>query len=115
MVVEAEAQTTETRLGKGDGGLTFSGEKMRAMTFTYEAGDEEAEVFAVVMGSVAENFRGVTLHEIVDDTVFHDRDDHGAVDALYEVLTREGRLTDKQRAQLAEFSDALRDWREWED
>lgn len=87
------------------------GEQMRAITFTYEASDEDAEVFAVVLGSVAENFRGVDLHEVVDDTLFQDRDDRGAVDALYAALTAEGRLTDEQRGQLERFGEELREWR----
>lgn len=86
------------------------GELMRTMVFTYEADDEEAEVFAVVMGSVAENFRGVTIHEIVDETIFDDQDDHGAVDALYASLTAAGRLSADQQKLLEEFGEQLRAW-----
>jgi len=84
---------------------------MRHIVVAYEANDENAEVFVVVLGSVAENFRGVTIHEVVDETIFDDRDDHGAIDALYQLLTSEGRLTADQRGQLERFGDELREWR----
>jgi hypothetical protein len=80
------------------------------MVFTYEADDDEAEVFAVVMGSVAENFRGVTIHEVIDETIFDDQDDRGAVDALYASLTAAGRLSPDQQRLLEEFGEQLRAW-----
>lgn len=83
---------------------------MRTIVVTYEADDANAEVFVVVLGSVAENFRGVTIHEVLDETIFDDRDDHGAVDALYSLLTQEGRLTEEQRTQLERFGEELREW-----
>ncbi len=93
-------------------GTRVSGEdKIRTLIFTYQATDEDAEVFTIVMGSVAENFRGAKLHEVVDETVLGDGDDRGAVDALYQTLTREGRLTDEQRTLLDDFGQQLREWR----
>jgi hypothetical protein len=84
---------------------------MRHVVFAYEADDENAEVFLIVLGSVAENFRGVTIHEVVDETILGDGDDRGAIDALYQLITSEGRLTEEQQGQLERFGDELREWR----
>jgi hypothetical protein len=86
-------------------------DELRTLTLTYRAQDqEEAEVFATVIGSMAENFGGVILHEVVDETVFPDRDDHGAVDAMLEALLEVGRLAHAQVEQLDRFGSELRAW-----
>lgn len=86
-------------------------DKLRTMVITYGATDEDAETFMVVLGSVAENFRGVELHEFVDETILEDAgDDRGAIDALYARMTAEGRLSREQREQLERFSEELREW-----
>lgn len=87
-------------------------DKIRTLAFTYQADDQHAELFAVVMGCVAENFRGATLHEVLDETVLGDRDDRGALEVLYELVTSDGRLTEEQREELEDFGRRLNDW--WE-
>lgn len=78
------------------------------MFMTYEAGDDAAETLMIVLGSVAENFRGVEVVEFQDDTVFEDGEDAMAV--LHELATSAARLTPEQQQQLEEFSRALGDW-----
>lgn len=82
--------------------------KVRTLFLTYEADDESAETFMVLLGMVAENFKGVKVVEFQDDTVFADGTD--AMAALHEMATSAGRLTDYQRRQLEEFGEALNGW-----
>lgn len=77
------------------------------MFLTYEAEDDAADTFMVVLGSIAENFRGVRVVEFQDDTVFSDGED--AMAALHELVSA-APLTAEQRRQLEEFSEALADW-----
>lgn len=90
----------------------MSAGEFRTLSFTYQAEDADAEVFAVVMGSVAENFAGVTLHEACDETTIGDGEDRGAVEALRELLEEAGRLSELQTQQLERFGDELREWAE---
>jgi hypothetical protein len=83
--------------------------RARTMFLTYEATDGAAETFMVVIGSIAENFRGVEVAEFQDDTVFTD-DGEDAMAALHRVATAEGRLTDEQREELDRFKVALSAW-----
>ena len=78
------------------------------MFLTYEADDGAAETLAVVLGAVAENFRGVNVLEMQDDTLFADEPDPR--EALHEMVTSGDRLSDDQRRTLAEFAEALSDW-----
>lgn len=91
-----------------DGG-DDDGRRVRTAFLTYQATDEDAEVFMVVLGSVAENFRGVELVDFQDDTVFAEGEDPMVL--LHSMATDEGRLTGDQLRQLREFGEQLAEWR----
>ncbi len=82
--------------------------KVRTMFITYEAGDDAADTFMILVGMVAENFQGVKLVEFQDDTVFAEGTD--AMALLHRMTTEEGRLTDDQRQTLEEFAQQLSAW-----
>ncbi len=82
--------------------------KLRTMYLTYEADDAVAETLVVVLGAVAENFRGVEVVEIQDDTLFAEGVD--AREVLHELVTSDGRLTPEQRSAIAAFGQAVAEW-----
>lgn len=82
--------------------------RVRTMFLTYQAEDSDADTFMIVVGSIAENFRGVQLVEFQDDTVFADGAD--PMETLHELVTSAGRLTPEQRGELAQFSARLNEW-----
>ena len=84
--------------------------KVRTMFVTYQATDDAADTFMIVVGSIAENFKGVELLEYQDDSVFMD----GAIamDTLHEMLTADSRLTGEQQRLLDEFSESLNEWKD---
>jgi hypothetical protein len=109
-------RTTETtRAGDDVAGDQQQGpdeeSRLRTMFITYEAGDDAAEVFMVVMGSIIENFKGVSLVEYQDDTVFADGGE--AMGALYEMAARRP-LTEEQRSALDSFTEQLEGWTDGE-
>lgn len=78
---------------------------------TYQADDDDAaDTFMIVLGTVAENIRGVKVVEYQDDTVFADGQD--VMDVLHAVTTGEERLTAAQRAELEDFAGRLKAWDE---
>jgi hypothetical protein len=82
--------------------------RVRTTFLTYEADDGAAETLAIVLGAVVENFRGVTVLEMQDDTLFADALDRR--EALHELVTSRERLTDAQRETLEEFAAQLSAW-----
>lgn len=87
---------------------TLKEERIRILFLTYSADDDAADTFMVVLGSVAENFRGVTVVEYQDDTVF--AEDEGAMAVLHKLATGAERLTESQQAELKAFTLALGEW-----
>ena len=81
--------------------------RVRTTFLTYEADDGTAETLAVVLGAVVENFRGVTILEMQDDSLFDGADPR---DALHEMVTSGDRLTDGQRKTLEDFAQQLSAW-----
>lgn len=84
--------------------------KLRTMAMTYEATQDDADTFMVVMGSIAENFRGVELHDFQDDSIFDEEDKATIAATLHRMHTKEDRLTEEQRAELDSFTRKLNEW-----
>lgn len=82
--------------------------RIRTLFLTYEGDNDSADTFMVVLGSVAENFRGITVIEYQDDTVFAEDEDAMAV--LHKLATGAERLTPSQQAELKAFTLALGEW-----
>lgn len=85
--------------------------RLRTWAIAFEATDEAAEVAAVVVGSVLENFRGVTMAEFVDETAFAEETGSEAVDVLHQVLTSRP-LSQEQLASVKEFVKDIEAWEE---
>lgn len=81
--------------------------RVRTLFLTYSADDDAAETFMIVLGSIAENFRGVEIVEFQDDTIFADGED--AMTALHAMATS-SRLTAEQQSILDDFSQKLSTW-----
>lgn len=76
---------------------------------TFEADEETRDMFYMVMGSIAENFRGVHLIEFKDDTHFQETP-LAVLEAAHNMKKMKSRLTDDQQRELEEFSRKLNDW-----
>lgn len=86
--------------------------RVRTMFLTYEAEDDDADTFMVVVGSIAENFRGIRLVEYQDDTILSDDDDEfDLISAMHAITTKDEHLTEEQRKELEDFSKRLNEWR----
>lgn len=82
------------------------------MFLTYEAEDDDADTFMVVVGSIAENFRGIRLVEYQDDTILSDDDDEfDLISTMHAITTKDEHLTEEQRKELEAFSKRLNEWR----
>jgi hypothetical protein len=84
------------------------GKRLRTLFLTYEAEDSAADTFMVVLGSVAENFRGIEVVEYQDDTAF--AEDEDAMATLHRLATGAERLAPEQQAELDAFVRALGEW-----
>ena len=92
--------------------MSADGERsLRTWVIAFEATDGAAEVAAVVVGSVLENFRGVTMAEFTDETALAGPAGSEAVDVLHEVLTSRP-LTPEQARSVKEFVDDITTWEE---
>lgn len=86
--------------------------RIRTMFLTYEAEDDDADTFMVVVGSIAENFRGIRLVEYQDDTILSDDDDEfDLISTMHAITTKDEHLTEEQRKELEAFSKRLNEWR----
>lgn len=83
--------------------------RLRTWVVAFEADDGTAEVAAVVVGSVLENFRGLRLAEFQDETALGDNPGATAVDVLHEVLTSRP----LSRGQLELVRELVNDIEEW--
>lgn len=76
---------------------------------TFEADAETRDMFYMVVGSIAENFRGVSLVEFQDDTILGEAPEH-VTSAMYKMATSESRLTEEQREEIERFSRTVAEW-----
>lgn len=83
-------------------------ERIRTLFITYESNQDSADTFMIVLGSIAENFRGVKVVEYQDDSLFEDNTD--MVEVLHQMRTKEERLSKEQRAELKKFTETLNEW-----
>lgn len=89
--------------GQGD-------KKLRTMAMTYEATQDDADTFMVVMGSIAENFRGVTLVDYQDDSIFDEEERADIALTLHRMRSKGGHLTEEQQAELDSFTRTINEW-----
>lgn len=82
--------------------------KVRTLFLTYEAKEQDADTFMIVIGSIAENFRGVEVVEFQDDSMFTEDEDPRV--RLHEMVTAATRLTESQKMELDEFAARLAQW-----
>lgn len=85
--------------------------KLRTMAMTYESTQDDADTFMIVMGSIAENFRGIKLHDFQDDSIFDAEERASIAATLHRMRTRGDHLTDEQRAELDNFTRSLNEWK----
>lgn len=88
--------------------MTDEDKKIRNMFITYEADDDSADTFMIVIGSIAENFRGVIVVEYQDDSVF--TDGAATLSSLHEMVTAATNLTPEQKQALDDFTQSLNEW-----
>jgi hypothetical protein len=84
--------------------------RVRSLFITYESTDDDADTFMVVLGSIAENFKGVHLVDYQDDTLFAEGEPVDAMSVLHQLSTAETRLTPQQREELESFTQQLSQW-----
>jgi hypothetical protein len=80
--------------------------KVRTLFLTYEADEDTADTFMIVLGSIAENFRGVDVVDYQDDRLF--AEDRDPKETLHELMT--SRLSNEQRQELEAFASQLQNW-----
>lgn len=82
--------------------------RLRSFVFTFTADDEATEVFSIVLGSVAENFRGIHNISFESDDMFEDQSD--LAEFLYNIRHDSQVLSKDQLQVIEDFTASLNDW-----
>lgn len=82
--------------------------RLRSFVFSFTANEEATEIFSIVLGSVAENFRGIHNISFESDDMFEDQSD--LAEFLYNIRHDSQVLDKDQLKTIEDFTASLNDW-----